>query len=284
MNPDVTGNETKENPGKRDANGRFGKGNAGGPGNPFARQTARLRQALVDAVTPDDMRAIAGGLKTKAVQGDVPAAKLLFSYCIGKEDPDTLDRHELRTIIANHLDSAEGPLNVLKGMPLDVLVEMFRLILPVLRSDKVKLAKKVLCAPLTAEELEDAQGDDDDDPDETAAAAPAADIPAWMHDIGKDAPPPAAPPARKRKQTARPKQAGKAPGKAPARSEAEVDAELLRVLLERARNLPATAVPPAENEQATAPGEPSSHPLSELLKASHGRRRPPSTNGANGKK
>ena len=31
----------------REANGRFAKFNKGGPGNPYARQTAALRKALV---------------------------------------------------------------------------------------------------------------------------------------------------------------------------------------------------------------------------------------------
>ena len=33
-------------------------GNPGGPGNPFARQLAALRQAAMAAITPDDVRAI----------------------------------------------------------------------------------------------------------------------------------------------------------------------------------------------------------------------------------
>ena len=39
----------------RDVKGRFAAGNAGGPGNPFARQTAQLRAALVQRVTSEDM-------------------------------------------------------------------------------------------------------------------------------------------------------------------------------------------------------------------------------------
>ena len=40
---------------RRDARGRFARGNGGGPGNPFARQSAALRQALLNAVTPQDL-------------------------------------------------------------------------------------------------------------------------------------------------------------------------------------------------------------------------------------
>ena len=37
---------------RRDDKGRFGTGNRGGPGNPFARQTARLRQAALQEGNP----------------------------------------------------------------------------------------------------------------------------------------------------------------------------------------------------------------------------------------
>src|ERR1700688_5007185 len=60
-----------------DARGRFTRGNKGGPGNPFARQAAALRQALTSAVTPQDVADIAAKLLEKAKQGDVPAAKLV---------------------------------------------------------------------------------------------------------------------------------------------------------------------------------------------------------------
>lgn len=42
----------------RDQRGRFAKGNAGGPGNPHAAQVARLRAALLNAITEDDIRAL----------------------------------------------------------------------------------------------------------------------------------------------------------------------------------------------------------------------------------
>ena len=42
----------------REANGRFARNNRGGPGNPFARQTAALRKQLLESVTKEDMDAI----------------------------------------------------------------------------------------------------------------------------------------------------------------------------------------------------------------------------------
>src|SRR5262245_45139574 len=63
----------------RDSRGRFGPKNPGGPGNPFARQVAALRQALLDAVTAADMQTVARKLIELAAAGNVPAARLLLS-------------------------------------------------------------------------------------------------------------------------------------------------------------------------------------------------------------
>jgi hypothetical protein len=82
----------------RDVHGRFRKGNQGGPGNPFARKVAALRQALLDSVSEQDLKAIVEMLKRKARQGDTAAIKLLLQYCVGKpappQDPDRLDSDE----------------------------------------------------------------------------------------------------------------------------------------------------------------------------------------------
>lgn len=90
---------TNANPSSgRDNKGRFTIGNLGGPGNPFARKVAALRQALIDSVTPADIQAIAASLIQRAKEGNVQAAKLLLSYSIGKPqpapEPDRLDADE----------------------------------------------------------------------------------------------------------------------------------------------------------------------------------------------
>jgi hypothetical protein len=68
----------------RGTDGRFAKGNAGGTGNPFARQVAALRQAALAAITPDTIRAIFAKMADLALAGDVPAAKLVLAYAVGK--------------------------------------------------------------------------------------------------------------------------------------------------------------------------------------------------------
>jgi hypothetical protein len=83
----------------RDAQGQFAPGNKGGPGNPFARQVAALRSALLKCVSADDIAALVAMLLDRAKGGDVAACKLLFSYALGKPaptvSPDDLDWHEV---------------------------------------------------------------------------------------------------------------------------------------------------------------------------------------------
>ncbi|MEX0775079.1 MAG: hypothetical protein WD042_05120 [Phycisphaeraceae bacterium] len=70
--------------GGRDAGGRFARGNPGGPGNPHAAHVARLRSALLDAVTPEDVQAVAAALLAQAKQGDVMAVRELLNRLLGQ--------------------------------------------------------------------------------------------------------------------------------------------------------------------------------------------------------
>jgi hypothetical protein len=82
----------------RDARGRFATGNRGGPGNPFARQTAAMHRALCAEVSKEDLAAMTRKLKEMALAGNMAALKLLFSYIVGRPqaatNPDTLDLQE----------------------------------------------------------------------------------------------------------------------------------------------------------------------------------------------
>lgn len=82
-------------PAGRDAEtGRFGAGNTAALGhvNPTARARAELQKALVAAVTPADVEALARKLLADALGGQVPSAELLLKYVVGRpakaEDPD----------------------------------------------------------------------------------------------------------------------------------------------------------------------------------------------------
>lgn len=85
---------------ERDRMGRFAPGNKGGPGNPFARRSAMLRQAMLDAVTPNDLQVIVRKVIQMAGEGDVAVARLVLAYAVGKPDkavdPDTLDVQEFQ--------------------------------------------------------------------------------------------------------------------------------------------------------------------------------------------
>ncbi len=73
----------------RTAKGQFAKGNPGGPGNPHAKRVAGLRQALLEAVSEDDLRAIAKTLVKKAKGGDLPAIRELLNRVLGKVQDDS---------------------------------------------------------------------------------------------------------------------------------------------------------------------------------------------------
>jgi hypothetical protein len=79
----------------RDGGGRFAPGNAGGPGNPHAAKVARLRAALLDAVTPEHIERIAAALVREAEAGNVAAAREVLQRCLGEPSAiDTLARIE----------------------------------------------------------------------------------------------------------------------------------------------------------------------------------------------
>jgi len=58
----------------RDNAGRFAPGNAGGPGNPIARETAALRKAVLEAASEDCLREILEAVIEKARRGNLAAA------------------------------------------------------------------------------------------------------------------------------------------------------------------------------------------------------------------
>jgi hypothetical protein len=86
----------------RDLQGRFVKGNPGGPGNPYARRVAALRSALLETVTEAEIRELVGVLLQSAKKGDISAARLLLGYAIGAAhailpaDPDRVDLEDQR--------------------------------------------------------------------------------------------------------------------------------------------------------------------------------------------
>jgi hypothetical protein len=72
----------------RERNGRFAKGNPGGPGNPYARLIAEHRKAIAEFMTPERRTALLLATYESALRGDHGARKLLFGYMAGKAAPD----------------------------------------------------------------------------------------------------------------------------------------------------------------------------------------------------
>ena len=68
----------------RHVDGRFTPGNAIGKGNPGNRRQRELRAALIEAATPEKVKAIEEALHELAVGGDVAAAKVWLDHVVGK--------------------------------------------------------------------------------------------------------------------------------------------------------------------------------------------------------
>lgn len=84
---------------RRSSNGQFGAGNPGGPGNPYARRVAALRTALMDAVTDDDIRAVAKALVKRAKAGEVPAIRELLDRLVGKPTEKAEQSHATINVV-----------------------------------------------------------------------------------------------------------------------------------------------------------------------------------------
>src|SRR5262245_26304736 len=95
----------------RGIGGRFSRGNSGGPGNPYAKRVAELRSALLDTVTPDDMKEVISALLRQAKSGDVAAIKELMQRLLGPPvEADLIARIEsLEAHFGKEVDGAPRP-------------------------------------------------------------------------------------------------------------------------------------------------------------------------------
>jgi len=90
--------------GARNTKGQFAKGNPGGPGNPHAKQVAKLRSLIFEAITEEDLRAVIAALVEQAKAGDVVATRELLNRLTGKPatapDPENLELEQRRIKVA----------------------------------------------------------------------------------------------------------------------------------------------------------------------------------------
>ena len=80
----------------RDTNGRFAAGNPGGRGGRKRSRTSELRQAALDAVTPEHIAMLMRQVLKLGLQGNLPAAKFVLEHTTGKAadnpvDPEPVD-------------------------------------------------------------------------------------------------------------------------------------------------------------------------------------------------
>jgi len=98
MSNTPSANGTNGNGKAHDQRGHFTERNPGGPSNPFGRQVATLRAALVAAVTPQDVQEVMAAMAVQAKKGNVAAARLYLAYSAGKPtdapNPDQMDAEE----------------------------------------------------------------------------------------------------------------------------------------------------------------------------------------------
>jgi len=77
----------------RNENGKFTKGNKFARGNPLAQRVQKLRSALLQAVTPADIKAVVKVLLSQAKAGDIVACRELLDRTLGKSiEADLLDK------------------------------------------------------------------------------------------------------------------------------------------------------------------------------------------------
>jgi len=117
----------------RERDGRFAKGNPGGPGNPFARAVASLRTRLLQHVTEGDVDAVADQLIRQARGGDLAAIRLFLLYVLGRPaaavDPDGLDAQEL-ALLRRESAGFDVFTPILNGLPAQAALIVLRELLP----------------------------------------------------------------------------------------------------------------------------------------------------------
>ena len=102
----------------RTAKGRFAPGNSGGPGNPHGKRTAWMREALLNAVTENDIRAVALTLVARAKDGEMAAIRELLDRVIGKvtqPEVDALEPDPLKSLTDDQLKAVANTIMENRG-------------------------------------------------------------------------------------------------------------------------------------------------------------------------
>ena len=138
----------KAGPKERDTEGKFTKGNSGGPGNPHARACAKMLEVFRNAISEQEMVELCRMLYLKAVGGDISAAKIILSYKIGKPlpapHPDSIDRDEWDHYQEDAIREEEMKL-ALSSLPTRAGNDIVRVSLPIVTAGRMNdLAAQLL--------------------------------------------------------------------------------------------------------------------------------------------
>ena len=140
LTEDQQAEASKSGPKGRDTDGKYTKGNSGGPGNPHARACARMLQAFRDNITEEEMLQICRMLYVKAVGGDISAAKIILSYKIGKPlpapHPDSIDRDEWDHYQNDAIHEKEMK-RVMTALPTQAGNDIVRVSLPIMTASRL---------------------------------------------------------------------------------------------------------------------------------------------------
>lgn len=68
----------------RQESGRFGKGNKGGPGNNNKEEVLRLKKAIYEATTENDLKQVWAALTRKAKAGNNRSIETWLAYLVGR--------------------------------------------------------------------------------------------------------------------------------------------------------------------------------------------------------
>jgi hypothetical protein len=168
--PTLDNHNTRPAP-ERDARGRFVRGNIGGPGNPFARQTAALRKAFLSQCTEEYMLKLAATVMAKSLEGDMAAAKLALTYFVGKPteatNPDRLDVEEWKLMKEGAITDVREPQVLARAMPVGTIVAPVKSVSDVLGARMGAFILQAMGFPEQARKLREEVVGTPDDPEWT---------------------------------------------------------------------------------------------------------------------
>ncbi len=131
---------------------------------------------MLDAVTAEDLQAIVRQLIQQAREGDISAARLVFSYTLGKPDkavdPDTLDQQEWQQYRQNAVPDQEL-LTLLGLLQAPLACSILQAALPHLQQQMAQTLAQQLKQPPGVPDTDQtlqADGDPEPDPDNEAAS------------------------------------------------------------------------------------------------------------------